>query len=94
MNYNEFGGTEKIDAYNEFDLTFAFELTEAFSVNFGVTNIFDELPEAPTFNGILVSNTNETSGTLLGDNQEQANTYPSTYDVLGRRYFVSAAFKF
>ena len=94
VNYNEFGGTEKIDAYNEFDLTFAFELTEAFSVNFGVTNIFDELPEAPTFNGILVSNTDQTSGTLLGDNQEQANTYPSTYDVLGRRYFVSAAFKF
>jgi outer membrane receptor protein involved in Fe transport len=32
--------------------------------------------------------------TLLGDNQEQANTYPGTYDVLGRDYFVSVGFKF
>lgn len=31
---------------------------------------------------------------LIGDNQEQANTYPSTYDVLGRDYFVSANFRF
>jgi len=25
---------------------------------------------------------------LMGDNSEQANTYPSTYDVFGRRYFI------
>lgn len=25
---------------------------------------------------------------ILGDNQEQANTYPATYDVFGRTYFV------
>jgi outer membrane receptor protein involved in Fe transport len=31
---------------------------------------------------------------LIGDNQEQANTYPSVYDVLGRDYFVSASFRF
>jgi len=29
---------------------------------------------------------------IMGSNQEQANTYPSTYDVLGRDFFVSAAF--
>jgi hypothetical protein len=57
-----------------------------------VNNIFDELPQTPTFNGIFVSSEND--GTLLGDNQEQANTYPSTYDVLGRDFFVSANFKF
>jgi outer membrane receptor for ferrienterochelin and colicin len=27
---------------------------------------------------------------ILGDNQEQANTYPGTFDVLGRDFFVSA----
>ncbi|TXG81939.1 MAG: TonB-dependent receptor [Sphingomonadales bacterium] len=32
--------------------------------------------------------------TLIGDSQEQANTYPSTYDVLGRDFFVSAKLKF
>ncbi len=31
---------------------------------------------------------------LIGSNQEQANTFPSTYDVLGRDYFVSANVKF
>lgn len=32
--------------------------------------------------------------TRLGDSQEQANTYPSSYDVLGRDFFVSAKLKF
>lgn len=31
---------------------------------------------------------------VIGDNQEQANTYPGTYDVLGRDFFVSAQFRF
>lgn len=31
---------------------------------------------------------------LSGDNQEQSNTYPGTYDVLGRDYFISAGVKF
>lgn len=30
----------------------------------------------------------------IGDNQEQANTYPGVYDVLGRDYFVSVNLKF
>ncbi len=25
---------------------------------------------------------------VMGDNQEQANTYPATYDVFGRTYFL------
>lgn len=31
---------------------------------------------------------------LLGDNQEQTNTFPNSYDVLGRDYFVSASVRF
>ena len=31
---------------------------------------------------------------ILGDNQEQANTYPATYDVFGRTFFASAKFRF
>jgi outer membrane receptor protein involved in Fe transport len=30
---------------------------------------------------------------IIGSNQEQANTYPSTFDVLGRDFFVSVNFK-
>lgn len=31
---------------------------------------------------------------LIGDNQEQGNTYPSVYDPLGRDYFVAVRFAF
>ena len=41
-----------------------------------------------------VSNIFNKKPQLLGDNQEQANTFPGTYDVLGRDFFVSANLKF
>ncbi|MEL6567342.1 MAG: TonB-dependent receptor [Pseudomonadota bacterium] len=31
---------------------------------------------------------------ILGENQEQANTYPATYDVFGRTFFVRATARF
>ena len=31
---------------------------------------------------------------ILGDNQEQANTYPATYDVFGRTFFLNAKTRF
>ena len=67
--------------------------SEKMTFTFGVNNIFDTLPQTPTFgpDGVVSSTNN---GTLLGDNQEQANTYPGTFDVLGRDFFVSANFKF
>ncbi len=43
---------------------------------------------------IGVNNLFDKKPQLIGDNQEQANTYPSTYDVLGRDFFVSAALRF
>lgn len=95
VDFSAFGGSESIDSYDLIDLTLAATLTERFTINFGVTNVFDTLPDTPTFNAAgEVNNVDDLNSLLLGDNQEQANTYPSTYDVLGRRYFVSAAFKF
>ncbi|MBB3169187.1 TonB-dependent receptor plug domain-containing protein [Simiduia aestuariiviva] len=41
-----------------------------------------------------IKNILDTEPTYTGDQQEQANTFPSTYDVLGPRYFVSASYKF
>jgi len=35
-----------------------------------------------------IDNRPDKSPPLMGDNSEQANTYPSTYDVFGRRYFI------
>ncbi|WP_284124594.1 TonB-dependent receptor plug domain-containing protein [Parerythrobacter aestuarii] len=93
VDYAAFNGVENINAYDLVDLTFSFEVNEQVTIALGVNNLFDTLPQTPTFdaNG-FVSSTN--NGTLVGSNQEQANTYPSTYDVLGRDFFASIAVRF
>ena len=91
-NFLDFNGVERIPAYDLIDLTLAYDFRETVTFTIGVNNVFDTLPQTPTFDGIIVSSTN--NGTLLGDNQEQANTYPSTYDVLGRDFFASILFRF
>lgn len=93
LDYTQFNGIEKIDAYDLMDLTFSYAANESLTITAGVNNLFDTLPGVPLFdaNGIV---TNRPNSLLLGDNQEQANTYPSTYDVLGRDFFVSALVKF
>ena len=85
----------RISAYDLIDLTLTYAATENVSLSFGVNNLFDTLPSTPEFNaaGQVI---NDTNSLLLGDfnNAEQSNTYPSTYDVLGRDFFVSAKFSF
>lgn len=92
VDYAAFNGIERIGAYDLFDLSLSFEASENVTFSMGVNNIFDTLPGTPQFNGIEVSN--RPNSLLLGDNQEQANTYPSVYDVLGRDFFASIAFSF
>ena len=41
-----------------------------------------------------VNNIADKKPPLVGDNQEQANTFPGVYDVLGRDFFISANFRF
>ena len=41
-----------------------------------------------------VNNIIDTKPQILGDNQEQANTYPNTYDTLWRDYFISGSLRF
>ena len=41
-----------------------------------------------------INNILDTEPTRLGDQQQQANTFPSTYDVLGPRAFFSASYRF
>ena len=41
-----------------------------------------------------IDNMFDTSPPILGDNQEQANTWPATYDVFGRTWFVRASAQF
>jgi outer membrane receptor protein involved in Fe transport len=41
-----------------------------------------------------VDNLLDTEPPILGDNQEQANTYPATYDVFGRTWYVKGSVTF
>lgn len=93
VNFADFNGAERIGAYDLVDLTFSVDVNEKVTIALGINNLFDTLPTAPIFdaNGVV---TNQPKGGLLGDNQEQANTFPSIFDVLGRDYFISANFKF
>jgi outer membrane receptor protein involved in Fe transport len=67
---------DEIEAYDLIDFTVGFNVSDNFTLNIGVNNIFDTQPP------------------ILGSNQEQSNTYPSVYDVLGRDFFVSTQFRF
>jgi outer membrane receptor protein involved in Fe transport len=59
-----------------------------FDLTFGV-----DVTDQATLN-FGVNNLFDKKPPIIGDNQEQSNTYPSAYDVIGRDFFVSAAFRF
>jgi outer membrane receptor protein involved in Fe transport len=73
--------TERLKAFNYFDLTGSFEASDNLSFNVGVSNLFDKKPP------LLAS-------AQSGGNGEQSNTFPTFYDVLGRSFFVSARTRF
>lgn len=68
-----------VDEIGSYDL---FDLAFAFNVNDNLTI------------NMGVNNLFDKSPPIIGDNQEQANTYPGTYDVLGRDFFISANLRF
>jgi outer membrane receptor protein involved in Fe transport len=68
-----------VDSYMYHRLTGSWAITDDISLMLGIDNLTDEDPPIYTAdNGAGV----------------QSNTDPSTYDVLGRRYFLSADFRF
>lgn len=64
------------DAQNYVDLSAAYQFTDAFRLNLGVKNAFDESPN------------------FLGDEQNEANSYPAHFDIIGPRVFVSGSYSF
>ncbi len=78
------GGTYNfahINAYNYFDLATRFTVGDNFVFTFTVNNLFDL---APPVVGSTIGSTGFNSG----------NTYPSTYDTLGRRFAAGVTLKF
>jgi iron complex outermembrane recepter protein len=70
-----------IPAYDWFDLSARFNVNENFTLTVTVQNLLDKQPPIV---GSSIGTTSFNSG----------NTYPSTYDALGRRFAVSARVRF
>ncbi|MND91273.1 Vitamin B12 transporter BtuB [compost metagenome] len=70
-----------IDAYDWFDLSLAYELTDGAEVTFLVENLFDQAPP-------LVGNN------VSGFEYNDGNTFPNVYDMIGRSYSVGVRMKF
>lgn len=71
----------KIPAYDWFDLSLRFNVNDNLTFTATVQNLLDKDPPVV---GSSIGSTSYNSG----------NTYPSTYDALGRRFAVSARVKF
>ncbi len=73
------GAYRRIGAYDTFDATLGFDVSKAMTLSLLVENFLDKQPP-------LVGNT---IGSL-----STGNTFPSTYDAIGRRFTVTAGLKF
>ena len=71
----------KIKSAHYFDLTGRFSVSDNLTVTMTVQNLLDKKPPIV---GNTIGSTTYNSG----------NTFPSSYDALGRRYAVSAKLKF
>ncbi len=71
----------RIKAAHYFDLTGRFGITDEVTLTLGVQNLFDKKPPLV---GSLVGSVSYNSG----------NTYPSTYDALGRKFAASVKLRF
>ena len=76
-----FDAYERIPAYDYFDLAVAADVNEHFSLNFSVDNLFDKDPPV-------------VGATIGGTAFNNANTFPSLYDSVGRTFTISGRFKF
>ena len=72
----------KIPAYNYFDLNTQFDIERRFQLTLGVQNLFNKQP--PIIGSPGAGSTTANSG----------NTFPSTYDPLGRSYSAAVRVKF
>lgn len=71
----------KIEAYHYFDFTTRFGVTDNLDLTFSAFNLFNKKPPVV---GSAAGTTTYNSG----------NTFPSTYDAVGRRYGATARLKF
>lgn len=76
-----FEAFQTIDSYDYFDLFASYDYSENIKVTFGIDNIFEKEPPVV---GNEAGDTSSNSG----------NTFPSNYDVLGRKFKLGFKFQF
>ena len=69
----------ELGAQNYLDLAGSWSVTKAFTVSMGVNNVLDKDPPITS---------------QLSTGAGNGNTYPSVYDALGRKVFLTASYKF
>jgi outer membrane receptor protein involved in Fe transport len=69
----------ELAAQNYIDLAGTWTVTKAFNISLGINNLLDKDPPITS---------------QLSTGQGNGNTYPSVYDALGRKVFVTASYKF
>lgn len=75
-------------AYDLFNLSGSFTVTDSASIRFGVDNLFDKAPP------LIEYNTAPPAGTVAGGTIGGTAVGSLSYDILGRRYYFGATFKF
>lgn len=74
-------GNAEMPAQNYFDLTLSARLTEKFNFRLGANNIFDRSPPVA-------------GGDVVGPPTGNGNTFPQTYDAMGRFLFAGVTVDF
>ncbi len=78
-----------IKAYNYIDLTATFAIGDSFNFRLGVNNVFDKQPPYVTS-----GNGNRSGSNLCPTGPCNGNTFPGTWDALGRYIFAGATLNF
>lgn len=79
----------RVKAFSYFDLSGSFAVDTNVNFRFGVNNVFDKQPPLITSGNAGVDGTN-----LCPSGPCNGNTYPATYDALGRYLFIGATLDF
>lgn len=87
LRWRHIGSTED-DNPNLTNFTETLDAVDYFDLSFAF-DVTDGLRLAMGVNNLF-----DKTPQFIGSNQEQSNTYPGTYDVIGRDYFISANLRF
>lgn len=79
----------RIKSFSYFDLTATFDVTKNYVFRFGVNNLFDKEPPLVTS-----GNGGRDGSNLCPTGPCNGNTYPATYDALGRYLFAGVTLDF